>query len=193
MIGGNANLEFYKQIDNLNERIDANTADKYSNTKTYSKDEYCIYNDTLYKANQDISTPEEFTVAHWDVTTVAEELNMLSSSMVTEKLTDFFTPAEGITVFSSLAYKIGNIVQININLYKTDESVFSKARTDCGTLSLGGDILASIFTAAASNEIGSYVNRLVGCYIYNNQIMVDVQSGNTDVKYITITKTLFIP
>ena len=112
--------------------------------------------------------------------------------MVPEELTDFFTPAEGITVFSSQAYKIGNIAQVSINLYKTNEGIFNDSRTVCGTLSLGGNIPVSIFIAAASSEIGSYVNRLVGCYINNNQIMVDVQSGDTDVKFITITKTLFI-
>ena len=110
MIGGNANLEFYKQIDNLNERIDANTADKYSNTKTYSKDEYCIYNDTLYKANQDISTPEEFTVAHWDKTTILEEFNMLSSRVDALGNMVTITLSEGVWLYHNK-----NIVFINIS------------------------------------------------------------------------------
>ena len=116
----------------------------------------------------------------------------LNSRAVPEKLTNFFTPAEGITVRNSQAYKVGNIVQVSINLYKTNKGVFNDVRTVCGTLSLGGNIPVSTFIAAASNEITGYVNRLVGCYINNNQIMVDAQSGNTDVKYITITETLFI-
>lgn len=119
-------------------------------------------------------------------------LSELNSSMVPEELTDFFTPAEGITVFSSQAYKIGNIVQININLYKTDKSVFSDTRTDCGTLSLGGNIPFTVFVAAASNGINSYANRIVGGTISSNHIMVDLQNGNTDVKYINVMATSFI-
>ena len=112
--------------------------------------------------------------------------------MIPEELTDFFTPAEGITVFSSQAYKIGNIVQININLYKTDESVFSNTRTDCGTLSLGGNIPFTAFVTAASNGINSYANRIVGGAISSNHIMIDLQNGNTDVRYVNIMATLFI-
>ena len=112
--------------------------------------------------------------------------------MVPEELTDFFTPAEGITVSSSQAYKIGNIVQININLYKTDTSVFSDTRTDCGILSLGGNIPLTVFVTAASNGISSYANRIVGGIISNNRIRVDLQNGNTDVRYINIMATLFI-
>ena len=49
-------------------------ADDYSSQQTYLKDEYCIYNCKLYKANQNISTAEAWTAAHWTETTVATEL-----------------------------------------------------------------------------------------------------------------------
>lgn len=38
----------------------------YDNTQTYNKNDYCIYNNILYVANQDIETAEEFNIEHWD-------------------------------------------------------------------------------------------------------------------------------
>ena len=51
-----------------------NISDAYDDTATYSEGDYCIYSNTLYKANTDISTAESWTAAHWTSTTVGEEL-----------------------------------------------------------------------------------------------------------------------
>lgn len=77
MVGNNSNLEIFNRIKETN----ANSADEYSNSKTYIKDEYCIYNNTLYKANQAIDTAEEFTESHWTETTVGTELKSQADSI----------------------------------------------------------------------------------------------------------------
>ena len=77
MVGNNSNLEIFNRIKETN----SNNADEYSNSKTYVKDEYCIYNNTLYKANQAIDTAEEFTESHWTETTVGTELKSQADSI----------------------------------------------------------------------------------------------------------------
>ena len=77
MVGNNSNLEIFNRIKETN----SNNADEYSNSKTYVKDEYCIYNNTLYKANQAINTAEEFTESHWTETTVGTELKSQADSI----------------------------------------------------------------------------------------------------------------
>ena len=77
MVGNNSNLEIFNRIKETN----ANSADEYNNTKTYVKEEYCIYNNTLYKANQAIDTAEEFTESHWTETTVGTELKSQADSI----------------------------------------------------------------------------------------------------------------
>ena len=37
---------------------------EYDNSETYSKGQYCIYNNSLQKANQDIDTAEDFDSSH---------------------------------------------------------------------------------------------------------------------------------
>ena len=84
MVGNNSNLEVFSRINETNEKIEtinSNNADEYSNSKTYVKDEYCIYNNTLYKANQAIDTAEEFTESHWTETTVGTELKSQADSI----------------------------------------------------------------------------------------------------------------
>lgn len=50
----------------------SNFAPIYDATLTYEEDDLVTYNGVLYKANQDISTAEEWNSSHWTQTTVAE-------------------------------------------------------------------------------------------------------------------------
>lgn len=49
----------------------------YSPSSTYSEGDYCTYQGQLYKANQDISTAEPWTAAHWTATSIMAELDAL--------------------------------------------------------------------------------------------------------------------
>ena len=49
-----------------------NFAPTYDAALTYSEGDVCTYNGALYKANQNISTPEAWNSSHWDATTAAE-------------------------------------------------------------------------------------------------------------------------
>lgn len=46
------------------------SADEYDENASYIKGDFCIYENTLYKANKNTSGP--FTAADWDATTIAE-------------------------------------------------------------------------------------------------------------------------
>ena len=79
-----ARTDFVSVVTDINDNMDIlddavgktieNLGDAYDNTKTYSTNDICIYNNTLYKANQDINTPEDFDPDHWDAATVAEAM-----------------------------------------------------------------------------------------------------------------------
>ena len=49
-------------------------APTYDATATYNVGDLVFYQESLYKCNTAISTPEEWTAAHWTETTVAAEL-----------------------------------------------------------------------------------------------------------------------
>lgn len=49
--------------------------DEYDNTSTYAEGDYCIYNNKMYKCTTEISTAEDWTVAHWTETSIVEEID----------------------------------------------------------------------------------------------------------------------
>ena len=48
----------------------------YDPSATYSEGDYCTYQGQLYKANQDISTAEAWTAAHWTATSIMAEVGV---------------------------------------------------------------------------------------------------------------------
>lgn len=104
-------------IDKVN-AIEENTADVYTE-KTYSSGDYCIYNNVLYKANQNIDVAEEFTPDHWTETTIGTELKAQSDSISelnAKNLNVDITPASGISdVYEYFRYStIGNLCIVDI-------------------------------------------------------------------------------
>lgn len=54
---------------------------EYDSAETYTKGEYCRYNNTLYECTTTIGTPEVWTPAHWTPTNVGNELTSVSASL----------------------------------------------------------------------------------------------------------------
>ena len=70
------------KIENALENLDTNiskSTDEYSSTRTYSIGELVIYNNKLYKANQDITTAEAFNSSHWTEVTLLSDINEIKS------------------------------------------------------------------------------------------------------------------
>lgn len=70
------------KIENALENLDTNiskSTDEYSSTSTYSIGELVIYNNKLYKANQDITTAEAFNSSHWTEVTLLSDVNEIKS------------------------------------------------------------------------------------------------------------------
>lgn len=72
-------------VGNLGDRVDvldaAITTDAYSASSTYAVNDYCIYENVMYKCITAIETPEAFTPSHWQATSIEGELNELNSSL----------------------------------------------------------------------------------------------------------------
>ena len=74
------------EFDVLNSRINKvkeiiNDVAEYSDESTYSAGDRVWYSGRLYKANQAISTAEEWTAAHWDQEDVVEKVDELDDSV----------------------------------------------------------------------------------------------------------------
>lgn len=54
--------------------------DEYDSTSTYEIGDFCIYNNKLYRCITAIITAEAFTPAHWEETSVENELDALRKS-----------------------------------------------------------------------------------------------------------------
>lgn len=89
-IGEISNLETSSKTDLVSSVNEVNSialdsidqlGDAYSAEDTYAIGDYCIQNNTLYKCNTAIDTPEEWTEGHWDATTVAAELDELNQNI----------------------------------------------------------------------------------------------------------------
>ena len=72
-------------IKNAMIEIQENLTDEYSAASTYALDDYCIYNNKLYKCIVAIKIAEEFNSDHWKETTISAELkNKLDFEIVEE-------------------------------------------------------------------------------------------------------------
>lgn len=60
----------------------------YSNTATYQTDDRVFRDNKIYKANQDILTPEEFTPAHWDLVSSTRYDGWHCNAVAYEQLAD---------------------------------------------------------------------------------------------------------
>lgn len=67
-------------------------SDEYDEHTAYSVGDYCIYQNTLYKCNTNISPYEIWDSTHWDACTVGEELTGVNSSLAQ---LDYFTLLNG--------------------------------------------------------------------------------------------------
>lgn len=130
-------------------------ADDYDATSTYSKGDYAIYNKKLYRAAVDISTPEEFTAAHWTEVTVTDELG----AGVYELIADEYNAAS--------TYAKGDYVIYNRELYRAAEDIstpeaFTAAHWTKITVSTElcpgvYDLIAEAYDATSTYDAGDYV------------------------------------
>ena len=67
-------------ITNLQNQILSSTLN-YDNTSTYAINDYCIYNNNLYRCIVDITVAEDFTAAHWELTNVVADLTTINNTI----------------------------------------------------------------------------------------------------------------
>lgn len=56
----------------------SNIASRYSNAETYDEGDYCFYGNQIYRCTTAITTPEEWTAAHWEETELAAQVEDLN-------------------------------------------------------------------------------------------------------------------
>ena len=131
---------FQDQIDDINgviADIKDDISDVYSAAATYAVDDYCIYNNTLYKCITAINTPEEWDETKWESVKISNEIVKISNELN--------------TINSSLANKVTlkEFHSANVSLYTdTDYTdyhyIFTQTYTNTPRVVL--DILTSTTT-----------------------------------------------
>ena len=69
-------------MNNIEKNLGTYGNDSYDSTATYSIGDVVTHNALLYRAKQDIETPEEWTEAHWEETSALDELKKTSGNEV---------------------------------------------------------------------------------------------------------------
>lgn len=116
------NIETYLSENDIVD-ANANIADEYDATATYSKDDYVIYGGNLYKAKQDISTAEAWDSTHWDACIVTDEMSQ-GDSLAELSDIDLENLADGdIIRYNGTSGKFENVAK---EVYSTDEQVIGK-------------------------------------------------------------------
>lgn len=96
-----------------------NLADEYDATVTHAVGDYCIHDNTLYRCNTAISTPEAWNSIHWTAVALANDVNDISNGKVSKSgdtmtshlqlkstaFQDNVPPSSGTTWGSELQYR----------------------------------------------------------------------------------------
>lgn len=141
-------------------------AKEYSNAQTYGDGAIRIHVDNnvpnLYKANQDIQSPEAWTPAHWDSTDAGEEIEAANAAIASlnQNLTKCFTT----TISVGCTYADSNTIG-----YRS----LSSERVDVTTITgypTGATILAVITTAGQyqPSMIPAFDGTYIGCSAKNS-------------------------
>ena len=74
-------------IENAINYVEDKISDEFDSTKNYSEGQYCIYNNILYKANEDI-TAGAWDSTKWTATTIGAELESRLEFELVEEIED---------------------------------------------------------------------------------------------------------
>lgn len=125
-------------------------SDEYDDHTAYSVGDYCIYENTLYKCNTDITPYEVWDSSHWDSCTVGEEIATINSSLAQSAWTE--------TSSGSGCYycKFNGIVFVKIH----NISVTGRSSLSLGTLPEGFRPTQQINTAIVGGSYREYTGQL---------------------------------
>ena len=134
----------------------------YSNSKTYSKGDYCTAYEKLYRANVDISTAEEWTSAHWDEVALADEINSDNASQSTD--------------ISTLKTNVGNL--------KSDIGIVEDTNSATHAITSGQYVIwkGSLYKASANISVGATLSTSTNLTAVSNGIANELNSNITNLE-----------
>lgn len=122
-----------------------NIADRYDSTATYAVGDICIHDDTLYKCNTAIATPEDWDASHWDATTVAELVS--DQSIVIDELKN-----QTLNVINSNEILNNTLTETQLSLIINGKPTLIK-----GNLVISSRSMSDIFIISAKLQSGLLV------------------------------------
>lgn len=133
-----------EKMDELLEDTTGMIGDKYSSSSTYSKGDLTIYNNAIYKCNNDITTAEEWNLSHWTETSLNDEIK---NKLDKENVKTTSTSSDNAT------YSCNYIN--NSNKYSTTEE------TDTGMKWIDGKkIYRKVITLSPTSIVGVYSHNI---------------------------------
>lgn len=170
-----------RTMNNIEQNLGTYGNDTYDSTATYLEGETVTHNALLYRAKQDIETPEEWTAAHWEQTSALGELSRTSGNEIAYGL-DNITRQSKAVVYATNYRTINQEVNIGIenpsniktwfkksknlanNILTTQtESDITITKNSDGTIKLNGTASANVTkTIAVVNLLGGKTYTLSG-------------------------------
>lgn len=115
------------ELDGDRATLSESITDAYDNTATYDVGDFCIYENTLYKCNTAIATPEDFDSTKWTQTTIMAEAGGsggLRNYSTTEKVVGTWINGKPIYeksfVFTNITIQAGNAYEIQTSTLNLD-------------------------------------------------------------------------
>lgn len=110
----------FEGVDSFAGGVVAGSTDQYDSSATYAIGDLCIYNNTLYKCNTAISTPEAWDSTHWTQSSLANEVGTLTDQINYAGATSFTptwgtgTYTGGFTEMNAKYARSGNVVMVTM-------------------------------------------------------------------------------
>ena len=135
------------------------SADEHDENASYLKGDFCIYENTLYKANKDTSGP--FTAADWDATTIADAFEPKHTWSLFETIT-----ADGTDRYAYSSDLPENVTGIMINCMT--EAAAAASTLGCGVSFDNGSTWMNI--SGISNGINTAIRYSRVTYIKDGNL-----------------------
>lgn len=171
---------------NENKSVIGYSYDEYDPTTAYSKDDLCIYNNTLYKAKQATTGNLPTNTTYWEPTSIADEIGRIDTALaplIKQKMQSVYC-SNGTRIWIK---RLGTSIQVEINEYS--QKAFSTSWENVYT-----DNTYQTRAYIDSDLLGSATLLYVPIGLVNgHQIILKIEKSTREIQIICDVNTAIYP
>lgn len=177
---------------------------QYDPTATYQKDDYCMHEAKVYRALQDIDTPEEWDETHWTESDITDEIKRTANSISTtastirEEIRNFENELDIVIVGNTASVNVtaGQYVTVRDSTITgiTDGIYKATANVAAGTAFVAANL--SAVTSGALNDLSGNIANIdskVSSLITTGEHDITAGATGTIEKTKDVSKTGYKP